>query len=198
MQDTKVVRNVAIMGHGGCGKTSLAEAMLFSAGKIKRLGKVDEGHSVMDYDEEEINRNISINTGFHNYSWKKHDVYLMDTPGDDNFINETVFASHVCDSALFTIGAVLGVKGQTIKFANIIHDQKLPTVIAINKMDRERANFESTVDQIKESLSFKVSIIQLPIGEEENFKGYVDLLSGKAYLFDGDKGGVKESLTCIE
>lgn len=193
MQDTKVVRNVAIIGHGGCGKTSLAEALLFSAGKIKRLGKVDEGSSVMDYDEEEISRNISINIGFHNYTWKKHDVYLMDTPGDDNFINETIFASHVCDSALFTIGAVLGVKGQTIKFANIIQEQNLPTVIAVNKMDRERANFQSTIDQIKESLPFNLAITQLPIGQEENFKGYVDIVSGKAYLFDGDKGGVKET-----
>jgi elongation factor G len=191
MQDTKVVRNVAIIGHGGCGKTSLAEAMLFSAGKINRLGKVDEGSSVLDYDEEEIKRNISISTGFHNYIWKKHQVYLMDTPGDDNFINETIFASHVCDSALFTIGAVLGVKGQTVKFANIVKERNLPAVIVVNKMDRERANFQSTLEQMRESLPFNLAITQLPIGAEDNFRGYVDIVSGKAFLFDGDKGGVK-------
>ncbi len=191
MQDTNIVRNVAIIGHGNCGKTSLAEAMLYSAGKINRLGKVDDGSSAMDYEEEEISRKISINSSFHNYTWKKHNVFLIDTPGDDNFLNETVFASYVCDNALFTIGAVLGVKGQTIKFSKIIKQRNLPTVIAISKMDRERADFLSTVDQIKESLPFNSVILHLPIGAEDGFKGYVDLASGKAYLFDGDKGNLK-------
>ncbi|MGB3212624.1 MAG: elongation factor G [Desulforhopalus sp.] len=193
MQDTNMVRNVAIIGHGNCGKTSLAEAMLFTAGKINRLGKVDDGTAAMDYEEEEIARKISINTSFHTYSWKKHSVFLVDTPGDDNFLNETVFASHVCDTALFTIGAVLGVKGQTIKFSNIIKEKNLPTVIVINKMDRERADFHKTIDEIKESLALNPLIIQLPIGSEENFKGYVDIITGKAFLFDGDKGGVVSS-----
>jgi elongation factor G len=116
-------------------------------------------------------------------------VFLIDTPGDDNFLNETVFASHVCDSALFTIGAVLGVKGQTIKFSNIIKERKLPTLIVINKMDRERADFQKTIDEIKESLAFNPVIIQLPIGAEDNFKGYVDIITGKAFLFV-DMGGV--------
>jgi elongation factor G len=190
MQETNMVRNVAIIGHGNCGKTSLAEAMLFTAGKINRLGKVDDGNATMDYEEEEIARKISINNSFHHYTWKKHSVFLIDTPGDDNFLNETIFASHVCDSALFTIGAVLGVKGQTIKFSNIIKERKLPTIIAINKMDRERADFQKTIAEIKESLAFNPVIIQLPIGAEDNFKGYVDIITGKAYLFDGE-GGVK-------
>lgn len=193
MQETNMVRNIAIIGHGNCGKTSLAEAMLFTAGKINRLGKVDEGTSAMDYEDEEIGRSISISTSFHNYKWKKHDVYLMDTPGDDNFLNDTIFAAHVADGALFTIGAVLGVKGQTIKFANIIKDQALPTVIAINKMDRERADFNKTVAEIKEFLPLKPVVIQLPIGAEDNFNGYVDLATKKAFLFDGDSGGVKET-----
>ena len=193
MQDTNMVRNVAIVGHGNCGKTSLAEAMLYTAGKINRLGKVDDGSSVMDYEDEETARNISIGSSFHNYNWNKHTVYLIDTPGDDNFLNETVFASQVCDGVLFTIGAVLGVKGQTIKFANIIKEKNLPTFIVINKMDRERANFQKTIDEIKESLALNPVIIQLPIGAEENFTGYVDLVSGNAYLFDGDVGKVKKT-----
>ncbi len=193
MQETSVVRNIAIIGHGNCGKTSLAEAMLYTAGKIKRLGSVDTGTSVMDYEDEEVNRNISIHTSFHNYSWKKHDVYLMDTPGDDNFLNETLFATHVADSALFTIGAVLGVKGQTVKFANIVAEKGLPAVIAVNKMDRERADFAKTLAEIKEQLPFTPVAVQLPIGAEEQFRGYVDLASEKAYLFDGDKGLVKET-----
>lgn len=191
MQDTNVVRNVALIGHGNCGKTSLAEAMLFTAGKINRLGKVDDGSSVMDFEDEEVARKISINSSFHNYVWKKHTVFLIDTPGDDNFLNETVFASHVTDCALFTIGAVLGVKGQTVKFANIVKARNLPTIIAVNKMDRERANFSKTISEIKEYLPLNPVILHLPIGAEDQFNGYVDLLTAKAYLFDGDKGGLK-------
>jgi elongation factor G len=193
MQDTSMIRNIALFGHGNCGKTSLAEAMLYTSGKINRLGKVDEGNSAMDYEDEEISRNISINSSFHNYSWKKHDVFLTDTPGDDNFLNEALFVSHICDSALFTIGAVLGVKGQTVKFANIVKDRNLPTVIAINKMDRERADFSKTLEEIKKSLPFIPVVLQLPIGAEENFKGYVDIVTGKAFLYEGDKGTVTET-----
>ncbi len=192
MQDTNIVRNLAIIGHGNCGKTSLAEAMLFTSGKINRLGKVDDGSSTMDYDDEEINRKISINSSFHNYSWKKHTVFLTDTPGDDNFLNETVFAAHVCDNALFVVDALTGIKGQTIKFSNIVKQHNLPTVIVVNKMDRERADFMGTVEQIKESLPFKGVVLHLPIGAEDNFRGYVDLASGKAYMFEADKGGLKQ------
>lgn len=188
MQDTSMVRNIAIVGHGNCGKTSLAEALLFTAGKINRLGKVDDGSSVMDYDEEETSRGISINAGFHNYTWGKCTVYLNDAPGDDNFINEALFATSVSDGALFTIGAVLGVKGQTIKFADMVAERNMPVVIAINKMDRERANFSKTFDEIKERLPLKPAAIQIPIGEEQNFKGFVDIVSAKAYLFDGETG----------
>ncbi len=194
MQDTKLVRNIAIIGHGNSGKTSLAEAMLFTAGKIKRLGKVDDGSSCMDYEEEEIKRNISITSSFHNYLWKKHEVYLVDTPGDDNFINETLFASQICDGAVFAIGAVMGVKGQTTKFADFIAEKSLPCIIFINKMDRERADFEKTLEEVQTSLPFSPVPIHLPIGSEDKFKGLVDLISGKAYLFDdGNKGGVKET-----
>ncbi len=194
MQDTKLVRNIAIIGHGNSGKTSLAEAMLFTAGKIKRLGKVDDGSSCLDYEEEEVKRNITINSSFHNYLWKKHEVYLIDTPGDDNFINETLFASQVCDGVIFSIGAVMGVKGQTVKFADFITERSLPCIIAINKMDRERADFEKTLEEIRTSLPFSPVAIQLPIGSEDNFKGLVDIISGKAYLFDeGNKGTMKEA-----
>ncbi len=194
MQDISKIRNIAIIGHGSCGKTSLAEAMLFTAGKIKRLGKVDDGSSALDFEEEEIQRNVSINTSFHNYSWKKHDVFLMDTPGDDNFINETYMATQITDGAVFIIGAVLGVKGQTIKFADFIKDKTLPSLIIINKLDRERADFSRTLDQIGESLPLTPVVLHLPIGEEDSFRGFVDLVSGKAFLFDtGGAGTVTET-----
>ncbi len=189
MQDTNMVRNIAIVGHGNCGKTSLAEALLYTAGKIKRLGQVDNGSSSMDFEDEEINRNISINSSFQNYSWKKHLVFLIDTPGDDNFLNETLFATKVCDSALFIVGAVLGVKGQTIKFADFIAEQKLPCLLTISKMDRERANFEKTIDEIKTQLPIAPAVVHLPIGAEDNFKGVVDIVHQKAYLFNEDGSG---------
>lgn len=184
MQDINMIRNVAIIGHGHCGKSSLAEAMLHTAGKIKRQGKVDEGTSAMDFDEEEIRRHLSINSSFHNYTWKKHEIFFIDTPGDDNFLNETYQATQIADSAVFIVGAVLGVKGQTIKFANFIADKKLPCLLFINKMDRERADFKKTIDEIKSFLPINPVILHMPIGAEEEFRGLVDIASKTAWLFD--------------
>ncbi len=192
MQDISKIRNMAIIGHGSCGKTSLAEAMLFTAGKIKRLGKVDDGTSALDFEDEEKQRKVSINTSFHNYNWKKHDVFLMDTPGDDNFINESFVATQMVDGAVFIIGAVLGVKGQTIKFADFVADRSLPTILLISKLDRERADFSRTLDQIADSLPITPVVLQIPIGEEENFRGYVDIRTEKGYLYNED-GSVTET-----
>ncbi|MCG2746347.1 MAG: elongation factor G [Desulfobulbaceae bacterium] len=186
-----MIRNVALFGHGKSGKTSLAEALLFTAGKINRLGKVDDGSSVMSYDPEEIQRKLTICSSFNNYNWKKHTTYLTDTPGDDNFINETKFAARVVDNAIFTIGAVLGVKFQTEKIAAYIQDAELPTIIFLNKMDRERANFEKVVDEIKYKLPQEPAVIYLPIGAEADFKGAIDIIKGTAYFFSGD-GKIKE------
>jgi elongation factor G len=191
MQDINMIRNVAIIGHGHCGKSSLAEAMLHTSGKIKRQGKVDEGTSAMDFDEEEIHRHLSINSSFHNYTWKKHHIFFIDTPGDDNFLNETYQATQIADSAVFIVGAVLGVKGQTIKFANFIADNKLPCLLFINKMDRERADFKKTIDEIKSSLPINPVILHLPIGAEEEFRGLVDIVSKTAWLFDNENGTKK-------
>jgi len=188
MQDINMIRNVAIIGHGHCGKTSLAEAMLFTAGKINRLGKVDTGSTAMDFDEEEIRRNLSINASFHNYLWKKHEIFLIDTPGDDNFLNETYQAIQIADTAVFIVGAVLGVKGQTIKFANFIAERKLPCLLFINKMDRERADFQKTLAEIKASLPINPVVLHLPIGAEDDFRGLVDITTETAYLFDSETG----------
>ncbi|PIE57599.1 MAG: elongation factor G [Desulfobulbus propionicus] len=185
MQDVQHIRNTVILGHGNSGKSTLAEALLFTAGSVNRLGKVDEGTASMDYEAEEQKRHISISTGFGHLSWKKKDVFLMDTPGDDNFINETVFAANVADSAILVVGAVLGVRPQTEKFVDMILGKNLPRLICISKMDRERANFDKTVEQIRKSFAINPVITHLPIGAEENFKGVVDLLARKALMFDG-------------
>ncbi|OKY75151.1 MAG: translation elongation factor G [Desulfobulbaceae bacterium DB1] len=191
MQDIKMIRNVALFGHGKSGKTSLAEALLFTAGKTNRLGKVDDGSSIMDYEPEEIQRKLSISNSFNNLTWKKHQIFLTDTPGDDNFINEAKFAARVADNAVFTIGAVLGVKYQTEKIAAFIKSTSLPTLIFLNKMDRERADFERVIGEIKARLPQDPALIYLPIGAESDFKGAVDVIKGCAWFFTPD-GKAKE------
>ncbi len=183
MQDVKQIRNVTLLGHGNSGKSTLAEALLFTAGSVKRLGKVDEGTSSMDFEPEEIKRKISIGAAFNQLSWKKNEVFFTDTPGDDNFFNETRFAAFVADNAILTVGAVLGVRAQTEKFVDLIQKNNLPCVICITKMDRERANFSKTVAGIREATSLNPVILYLPIGAEENFKGVVDIAANKALFF---------------
>ncbi len=193
MQDINLVRNVAIFGHGKSGKTSLAEALLFTAGKTNRLGKIDDGSSIMDFDPEEINRKATINSSFNHYSWQKNSIYLIDTPGDDNFLNDAAFAAKIADNAIFVVEANQGLKSQTEKIADFVCNQHLPSLIVINKMDRERANFETTLAGIKNELPFKPAVIHLPIGSEDTYKGIIDVLRQKAFIFDGDKGMVKEA-----
>ena len=192
MTDVKLVRNVAILGHGNCGKTTLAEAMLFTAGKTNRLGKVDDGSSAMDYEPEEIKRNISIGAAFNHFTWKKHEIFLADTPGDDNFLNEAKFVAKIIDSALFCIGAATSIKNQTTKYTDFIEERRIPTIICITRMDRERADFANVIAGIKENLPLKPAIIYAPIGAEANFRGVVNIITQKAYLFD-EKGGAKEA-----
>ena len=193
MQDVQQIRNVAVLGHGNSGKSSLAEALLFTAGSLKRLGKVDDGTSSMDFEPEEIKRKISIGAAFNHLSWKKNDVYLIDTPGDDNFFNETRFAAQVADSAVLTVGAVLGVRPQTEKFVDLIKEHNLPCLICVTKMDRERASFQKTVDSIRESTGLNAVVLYRPIGAEDAFRGVVDIVAGKALLFaEGGKVSVAE------
>ncbi len=192
MTDVKLVRNVAILGHGNCGKTTLAEAMLFSAGKTNRLGKVDDGSSNMDFEPEEIKRNISIGAAFNHYTWKKHEIFLADTPGDDNFINESKFVARVADCALFCIGAATSIKNQTTKYTDFIEERKIPTIICITRMDRERANFANVIEGIKANLPLKPAITYVPIGAESNFRGVINVITRKAYIFD-DKGKATEA-----
>ena len=193
MQDVQQIRNVVVLGHGNSGKSSLAEALLFTAGSLKRLGKVDDGTSSMDFEPEEIKRKISIGAAFNHLSWKKNDVYLIDTPGDDNFFNETRFAAQVADSAVLTVGAVLGVRPQTEKFVDLIKEHNLPCLICVTKMDRERASFQKTVDSIRESTGLNAVVLYLPIGAEDAFRGVVDIVAGKALLFaEGGKVSVAE------
>ncbi len=185
------IRNLAFIGHSGCGKTSLAEALLFSTGATNRLGKVDDGTSVLDYEPEELKRKITISSAFHHYSYKKHTVYLADTPGDDNFLADTRAVLHVVDGAVVVIDAVDGVKVGTEKVWYTADQYNLPRLVFINKMDRERADYAQVLAGLKNILEAQIVPLQLPIGQEASFQGVVDLVSQKAYT--GGSGKKMES-----
>ncbi len=183
------IRNIALVAHGGAGKTSLAEAMLFDAGVITRLGRIEEGNTALDFEPEEIKRTSSISTGLHQVPWKKHTVTLLDTPGDQNFFSDTKTCLQAADAALVLIDAVDGIKVQTEIGWEFLQDFQLPRAIVINKLDRERADFRRTLEDAKSMFQPKPIILQLPIGAEAGFKGVVDLISQKAYVYGADGKG---------
>ncbi len=189
--DVSRIRNLALVSHTSCGKTSLAEAMLFTAKAINRLGRIEDGTTAMDFEPEETKRHISISTSFHHLNWKKHHIYLMDTPGEDNFVADAKVALRAADNAVFVVDAVTPVKAQTKKIWSMLKDFSLPTLMFVNKLDRERANFLNAVESIKEALNIRVVPVALPIGSEEAFSGLVDLIHMKAYQFSDDSGKAK-------
>jgi elongation factor G len=188
------IRNIALIGHGGAGKTSLAEALLYNSGTIKRLGSVGEGNTAMDFEPEELKRTSSISSGFHQYSWKNHTVNLIDTPGDQNFFSDTKSCMQAADGVVVVIDAVDGVKVQTELALEFAKEFDQPGVIFINKLDRERADFNRTFEDAKVSFTPKPIILQLPIGAEAEFKGIVDLISNQAYIYDADGKAKKEDI----
>ena len=188
-EDVSKVRTFAIISHGGAGKTSLAEAMLFNAGVTTRLGKVDDGTSVMDYEPEEVKRKITISTAFNTLPWKKHQLTVIDTPGDFNFIAETKTSMQGADAVLVLVDAIDGVRVQTEKVSEFADEFEQPRMIFVSKMDRERADFFKTVEDIQNNFGKSCVPLQIPIGAAENFKGVVDILNDKAYLYTkGDSG----------
>jgi len=180
------LRNIGLVGHGGAGKTSLAESLLFDAGAIKRLGSVDDGSSVMDFEPEEVRRKVSISTAFHQYAWKKYKVNVIDAPGDANFFSDARASLQAADAAVVVIEAIDGVKVQTEQAWEFADQLEMPRVVFINKMDRERADFFETFKDVAKTFTPKPILLQVPIGAEENFKGVVDLISQKAYLYGED------------
>jgi len=186
------LRNIALVAHGGAGKTSLAEVMLYKAGVTNRIGRVEDGNTVMDFEPEELKRQSSVSSAFHQFDWKKNTVNLIDTPGDQNFFNDTKFSMQAAAGALVVIDAVDGIKVQTELAWDFAKDLGLPCIIFINKLDRERSDFLRTFEEAKEIFSPKPIILQLPIGSETDFKGIVDLARKRAYIYDAD-GKPKES-----
>ena len=182
------IRNVAFVAHSGAGKTSLAEIMLFKAGITTRIGRVEDGNTAMDFEPEELKRSSSISTGIHQFQWKKNTVTILDTPGDQNFFTDTKNCMQAVDSALFVVDALDGVRVQTEQGWEFAEEFNLPVMLYINKMEKERADYQQAFEDIKNSLPGpKPILLQLPIGSEADFKGIVDLISGKAYAYENGK-----------
>ncbi len=192
-KDIAKTRNVALVSHGGAGKTSLAEAILFDAGVTKRLGKVTDGTSVMDFEPEEVKRQITISAAFNTATWKKHKINIIDTPGDFNFLSDTRACIMAADFAIILVEAIDGVKVQTEKVWEFAENFNLPKIALINKMDRERADFFKTVNDIASTFNVRVVPAQLPLGKEDSFCGVVDLLTQKAFRYSTDESGSFET-----
>ncbi len=185
----KNIRNVGIVGHGGSGKTSLVSAMLFDTGATNRLGRVDDGNAPTDYDEDEIERKITISAKLAFCEWSKNKINLLDTPGFGNFIQEARGALRVADGAIVVVDAVSGVMVQTEKTWAYAEEFQLPRLIVVNRMDRDTASFERSLSSIQQSLGRMCVPVQVPLGEEKAFKGVVDLLQMKAFTFQTDGSG---------
>ncbi len=187
--DADKIRNVAVIGHGSSGKTSLTSAFLFNAGVTTRLTKVENGNTVTDYDPDEIERNISINSAVCFLEWNGCKINLVDCPGYTNFLWDTRASLRAVDAGLILVCGVAGVEVGTEKVWEMLEEAKLPAVIVINKLDRENSNYSRTVEAIHQFFGRKAVPVQLPIGEEKNFTGVVDLVTKKAYIFEQNESG---------
>ena len=191
--ESKDIRNVGVVGHGDSGKTTLTSGMLFASGATNRLLRVDEGNTITDFDEDEIQRKITISTAIAVAEWKKAKINLLDTPGYNIFINDTRASLAASDAALVLVDGVAGVEVQTEKVWAFANDFKLPRAIVINKLDRERADFARTLESVIENFGRAAVPIQIPIGSERDFTGVVDLIRMKAYTYTaGGDGKGKE------
>lgn len=191
--DAEHIRNIGMIGHGSVGKTSLTEAFLFNAKVVDRLGKVDDGTTTTDYDDEEKKRKISINTAVAYGEWKKQKINIVDMPGFGDFLADTKIALSVVDTAVVLVCGVAGVEVTTDKTWGFAADYKLPRFIFINKLDRERASFERALESIQSSFGNNVIPVQIPIGQEASFQGVVDLVRQKAYLYKDASGKYTET-----
>jgi elongation factor G len=187
--ESKDIRNAGVVGHGDSGKTTLTAALLYTAGATNRLLRVDEGNTVTDFDEEEIQRRISISTAIAPVEWKKIKINLIDTPGYNIFINDTRASLVAADAALVLVDGVAGVEVQTEKVWQFATDFKLPRAIIINKLDRERADFARALESVQEFFGRTAVPIQIPIGSERDFNGVVDLVRMKTYTYTADGDG---------
>lgn len=181
--DAKDIRNVLLVGHGGAGKTTLLEAMLFASGATTRMGRVEDGNTVSDYEPEEIRKGISVSLALAPVEWSGVKINFLDAPGYADFVGDLRSAVRAVDAVLFVVSAVDGVEVQTEVAWELAVEAGLPRAILINKLDRERASFERTLEQLVQSFGTQVAPLELPLGDEHEFKGVADLLARKAYRY---------------
>ena len=191
--DAPNIRNLATVGHGGCGKTSLVSALLFDAGAVNRLGRVDDGTTVTDFDPDEVERKISLLAALAFAEWKKAKINLIDAPGYANFLSEARSALRVVESALVVVDAVAGVEVQTEKVWGYAEEGGLARLLVVNRMDRDNASFERSLEGIQKVFGRAAVPLAVPIGEGKAFKGTVDLVSGKAQLYLDDASGKSQA-----
>jgi elongation factor G len=187
------LRNVGILGHGGSGKTSLGDAMLFCAGETQRLGRVADGTSAFDFEPEEVRRQISLSTALHSVNWKKYRLCLIDTPGYSPFLPDTLNTMRAFRSAIFLLSPSTGIRVEAERLWQRANEIKVRRIAFVSKMERENGDIKGALESIFSSLEAKGVALQVPIGAEENFKGVVDIVAMKAYLFEGDSGKFKET-----
>src|SRR6266849_9779819 len=187
--DAASIRNVALVGHTGSGKTQLTSAILTDAGMVNRFGKVDEGTTVTDFDDEEIARKHTLSASLAYAEWSRQKINLIDTPGIGNFLSDARAALCVADAALVVVDAVAGVMVQTEKVWAAADELALPRLVVLNRLDRERASVQRALESLQRACDRTVVPIQLPIGEEKAFRGVVDLVSRKAFVFQTDESG---------
>ena len=183
------IRNLAILGHGSSGKTSLASAFLFSSGTVNRLGRVDQGTAVTDFDEEEIARKVSISSALCHLEWKKAKLNVIDTPGYGAFVADAKAVLRVADGALVVVDGVAGVEVETEEVWGFAQGFDLPRLIVVNKLDRENASFARTLESIGKAFGRQVVAAQIPIGSEKSYSGLVDLVTLRAYVYQPDESG---------
>lgn len=178
------IRNVALVGHGGAGKTTLTEALLLCTGAINRLGRVEDGTTTTDFDAEEVKRKISVSLALAPIEFDGHKINVIDCPGYADFFPEVDAALRVADLAVFVVSAVEGVEVQTEAAWRLAAEREIPRMVFISKLDRERASFERTLDQLRDVFGAGIAPLELPIGEEGEFRGVADLLTDVAITYD--------------
>src|SRR3954470_16133826 len=183
------IRNVAVVGHRGTGKTSLTEALLYQAGAVNRLGAIDQGTTVSDWDDDERKRTMSLASAVTHLEWQGRKINVLDTPGDSGFQADTACGLRVVEGAIVVVSGVMGVEVNTMRVWARSEELGLSRVVFVNMLDRERADFFRVLAAVQEQLSERCVAIQLPIGTEHELQGVVDLLHNNAYL---DPSGARE------
>lgn len=189
LEDPRRIRNVALVGHRGSGKTSLAEALLYEAGATERLGSVDEGTTVCDSQPDERARGMSISAALAQFRWRGHKINLIDTPGEPSFVADALAALRVCETAVFVVNAVMGVEVTTERLWHHAEELGLARLVFVNMLDRERADFERVLDELKERFGAHVVATEIPIGSEHDFGGVIDLIDMRAFVTTSQERG---------